>query len=230
MLAYLLDNPVQLSLINNNAEKVGLLSMNIIPKDSTWEKDPEDPSDDPRDNRIILVCGLIRVVKKPIYFTVKIDKASGLPKGYHDIFCQYRLPYPTQTFLTKRIPGPITGPEFNFEQRHSYDYVTETLLNFLLESALSVKVYGYTTKSKAGAGKPRVAEEETKEKAADCSDSKPGKGKDKDKEKEKDSSAMNGDDSTRTGRVEVVRVRAVKESKGVPVSEKSNVLRITTKT
>ena len=75
---------------------------------------------------------------------MKIDKAEGLPKGCRDVFCQYKFPYPTQTFTTPKVVGGHGSAEFNYKQRHSYDYVSQTLLDFLLESSICIKLYGYT--------------------------------------------------------------------------------------
>lgn len=67
-----------------------------------------------------------------------------MPNGCRDVYCQYKLPYPTQTFTTPKKLGTSRDFEFKYLQRHNYDYTSETLLNFLLESSICVKVYGYT--------------------------------------------------------------------------------------
>jgi hypothetical protein len=83
-------------------------------------------------------------VKKPLRFQLQILGGQDLPPGCSNVYCQYRLPYPTTQYTTRKVEGGTRDITFNYTQEHTYDYVSETLLNFLLESAICFKIYGNT--------------------------------------------------------------------------------------
>eukprot|EP01022_Parablepharisma_sp_SALTPOND_P026598 TRINITY_DN64469_c3_g1_i1.p1 TRINITY_DN64469_c3_g1~~TRINITY_DN64469_c3_g1_i1.p1 ORF type:complete len:908 (+),score=152.19 TRINITY_DN64469_c3_g1_i1:1717-4440(+) len=218
-LAYLLENETKLNLINSSAAKVGALQVRFKPTDSTGETDPEEEPEDPRE-----------LLKKAIYFTLSIDRATGLPKGYQDIFCQYKLPYPTQTFTTQKALGASRDPEFKFSQRHSYDYVTETLLDFLQESAICIKVYGYSEQAKQAAAAPlKLTENEIKKEPSPKANHEENKEEHKDKivDKPESSTSVKKVDKTISDTPTNKPTEAEgKDKKPVTTVEKSNVLQL----
>eukprot|EP00831_Metopus_contortus_P010586 TRINITY_DN14128_c0_g1_i1.p1 TRINITY_DN14128_c0_g1~~TRINITY_DN14128_c0_g1_i1.p1 ORF type:complete len:157 (+),score=35.91 TRINITY_DN14128_c0_g1_i1:97-567(+) len=70
----------------------------------------------------------------------------GLPPDSSDCFCQYTLPFPSSTFITQKVKGINTDPDFNYDQDHSYDYMSEGKIKFFEEFAIQVKLFGYTKK------------------------------------------------------------------------------------
>jgi len=136
-----------LKLYNSNVKSVGTLKVQIVPTDSSYEREPELAPEDPKE-----------ILKQAIHFKINIIQANDLPKGYGNFFCSYKLPYPTTNFATEKVTEGHGNPVWNFSQKHSYDFVTETLLNFLLESSISVKVYGHSEAVKKLAAAPKKVE------------------------------------------------------------------------
>jgi len=133
-LAHLFDNHVTMRLLNSNARIAGELSAGFTPTDSTGKGEPEEPPEDPSE-----------LEGKPIYFYLKIDELT-LNNKYRDVFCEYKLPYPTQVFTTQKTSETATKHELNYKHFHSYDSADKELIDFLSESAISIKAYGYPMK------------------------------------------------------------------------------------
>eukprot|EP00826_Nyctotherus_ovalis_P001442 TRINITY_DN10226_c0_g2_i4.p1 TRINITY_DN10226_c0_g2~~TRINITY_DN10226_c0_g2_i4.p1 ORF type:complete len:833 (+),score=293.22 TRINITY_DN10226_c0_g2_i4:139-2637(+) len=147
MLAYLFANEAKMKLLSSAARVTGELKAGFTPTDATGKNEPEEAPDDPSE-----------LEGKPIYFKLQIKEVT-LNNKYKDVFCEYKLPFPTEVFTTEHIAGPTTNPKFNYEHFHSYDAADRELLDFLSESAISIKAYGYSVKpEKAGKKYPEKIE------------------------------------------------------------------------
>lgn len=82
-LAYLMDNPVTMTLVSQSFSLYGTIDVNIIPCDTTGTEEPPEEilPEEPED-----------LLNQNIDFIVEIAKADKLPKDFcRDVFCEYNF-------------------------------------------------------------------------------------------------------------------------------------------
>eukprot|EP00831_Metopus_contortus_P021323 TRINITY_DN19513_c0_g1_i4.p1 TRINITY_DN19513_c0_g1~~TRINITY_DN19513_c0_g1_i4.p1 ORF type:complete len:241 (+),score=42.08 TRINITY_DN19513_c0_g1_i4:133-855(+) len=142
-LSYMLDNPVEITLIGNlNEHTGGKLNVNVIPTTPEGSRDlpsdmiPEDPAE--------LVGGRLD-------FQVEIREARDLPENCcKDVFCEYSFHLDETKYTTSPVKGRSRNVNFSYCGSHTVDVITENFLNYLLRDYMCIKVYGYSNSIKVG--------------------------------------------------------------------------------
>ena len=168
-LGYMLDNESSCKVMNTNIPgDLGKLTCNIRPTDETGEADecPEELIvDDPKE-----------LLGKRIDFNVIIDQAHDLPEMLcKDTYVKYNWYLDNEEFRTETCEGVDRNPKFNYKYHMTIDCVTEDLLKYFENDALSFKIYGTPTQEKFRKQlvmKEEKAKEEAKSKAKEDAKSK----------------------------------------------------------
>ncbi|CAD8078169.1 unnamed protein product [Paramecium primaurelia] len=141
-LAYLMDNPCDLTLVGEHFQ-CGTLKVNLIPTDETGQRnlseDIEDgiepPVEDPSE-----------LVGRRFDFRVSIESAR-LPENLcKDTYVEYSIQVEEkkkESFKTKTLTGAHPNPIYNYDQQHTFDQLSEAQLNYLINGTICFKVYGY---------------------------------------------------------------------------------------
>ena len=97
----------------------------------------EELVEDPRD-----------LIGKRLDFVMKIEYGDIPVEICNDVFCKYTLMEGEDSleFTTEKIIGRNKKPEFSYRKLHTYNNVTEKILNYLLNCNLCIEVFGYPDK------------------------------------------------------------------------------------
>ena len=151
-LGYMLDNQNDCKIMNANfKQKLGTLSVGVIPTDETGEADmcPEE----------LWVDDSSELIGKSIDFNIIIEKASGLPENLcKDTYVEYSWNF--ENYGTKIVTGVDINPKFGYKYHMKIDYVTEDLLKYFETDAITFKVYGNQTSTKL---RKKLTQKEPKE-------------------------------------------------------------------
>ena len=154
-LAHLTNNFSGLSVISLKGTVVGTLYMDIIPTDENGNDSPhfkEDPQE---------------LLAKNLHFKVYFKECIGLPDNFnkglrieYTSFHDNNI-YKTQVHNANEGEGNI---DINESFQHSFEYLTQEDIDFLIDDKLCIKVYGFEEVEKKGKNKIPNREEILKEK------------------------------------------------------------------
>ncbi len=132
-LAYMIDNPVTISIISPTSQVIGRLDINIVPVDQDGESDiPDDLiPDSPQE-----------LIGQRMDFIVQIQKATELPPDFcKDVFCEYTFFIGEEKYTTIQVKGKNQNPEFNYRFHHTVEYCSENFIQYLQKESVSSLLY-----------------------------------------------------------------------------------------
>lgn len=118
--------------------------MNLIPTEETGMR---NLSDDIEDGLEPPVEDPQELVGKRFDFRVVIESAR-LPENLcKDTYVEYTIQNEEKktkdVFKTKTISGVHPNPAYNYDERHTFEVLSEMQLNYLINGTICFKVYGY---------------------------------------------------------------------------------------
>ena len=146
-LAYLVDNQTEINIMSLDGS-IGQLTTEIIPTDVLGIKNLaeitniEDNIDGVIDDPHVLIG-------KRIDFFIKIDNASFPGSLYKDVFVEYELKdiNGVNTYKTNTVYGTKYNPRFRYSFHHHYEKIDESLLDYLLNHEIPLKVFNFSSKT-----------------------------------------------------------------------------------
>ena len=141
-LGYMLDNESSWKIMNTNiGGDLGKLVWNIKPTDETGEAE-EAPEE-------LFVDNPSELLGKRIDFNIIISQANDLPEMlWKDTYVKYSWYLDNAEFRTETYEGIDRNPKFKYKHHMTVDCVTEDLLKYFENDALSFKIYGTPTQEK----------------------------------------------------------------------------------
>ena len=89
------------------------------------------------------------LIGKRIDFNILIKKANGLPEMLcKDTYVKYNWYLDNEEYRTEACEAIDPNPEWDYKHHMTIDYVTEDLLKYFENDALTFKVYGTPTNEK----------------------------------------------------------------------------------
>lgn len=135
-LAFLIDNPSQVSIIGSNLQVMGKLEVNVMPIDEDGESEiaedriPDEPSE---------------LVGQRIDFVVEISKAIDLPDNFcKDVYCEYTFFLSEEKFATTQVIGKDINPIFDFKNHHTVEYCSENFIEYLKNDSVRLLTLIYS--------------------------------------------------------------------------------------
>lgn len=126
--AYLMNNPVKISIISPNGSTVGNLFCDVISHDENnneYEEVPDDPND---------------LLGRSLYFKVNIAQAFDLPENFcKGVHVEYVSFSDDITYKTKSIEEKNTNPIFDENFEHKIEYLTREDVDYLSEKNVKYK-------------------------------------------------------------------------------------------
>ncbi len=145
--AYLMSNPVKISIISPNGSCVGSLFCDVIThdeNDNEYEEIPQNPID---------------LLGRSLYFRVYVKEAYDLPENFcKDVHVEYVSFSDDVTYKTRSISDKTCNPVFEENFEHKIEYLTREDIEFLEEKnvyiiylfQLCFKFYAYEEVEKKG--------------------------------------------------------------------------------
>lgn len=133
-LGYLMDNPHTLPIVGTDMQPIGELTMNVRPcyPDGNEDIDEEQCPDDPSE-----------LISQVLDFKVEISHASQLPANFcREVYCEYKFYLDNTQYQTEVQEGKNQNPRFNYNHQHSVECVTQSLLDYLSNEKLQIKLFG----------------------------------------------------------------------------------------
>ena len=141
-LGYMLNNPTACKIMNTNATSdLGTLECDVQPTDETGDADdcPEE----------LMVEEPNELLGKRIDFNIMVKKANNLPEMLcKDTYVKYGWYLENGEYRTETIEGINRSPDFGYKHHMTVDCVTEDILKYFENDALTFKVYGTPTNEK----------------------------------------------------------------------------------
>ena len=142
-IAYLLDNPIDLTIVGDSGQ-VGMLSVNLIPVNRDGEEIEEDDElfdefvDDPT-----------QLLGSRLDFKVVIATAEFTREDLVEPYVSYQLKVQdeetgelrTETFTSEKGSDNAASMDFKYSKQHTYSKVTQDVLEYLLQNNLCFEVY-----------------------------------------------------------------------------------------
>lgn len=142
-IAYLLDNPIDLTIVGDSGQ-VGMLNVNLIPVNREGEEIEEDDElfdefvDDPT-----------QLLGSRLDFKVVIGLAEFTREDLVEPYVSYQLKVQDeesgelrmQTFTSEKGKDNQATIDFKFSKQHTYHKVTQDVLEYLLQNNLCFEVY-----------------------------------------------------------------------------------------
>ncbi|KAL5006291.1 hypothetical protein ScPMuIL_015097 [Solemya velum] len=129
-LSYNIDLQEKLVITDYKGNQQGMLSIEIDPCDSKWDKVKEDDFVEYPEEQ----------VGKPVFFKLKIVNALGIPNNMDKTYCQFKFYLDDNTEKTAEVSG--MNPEFGFEKKFTYKPATKQFIEYLTSSTLVIEVWG----------------------------------------------------------------------------------------
>ena len=143
-LAYLIDSPMEVNILGNNAN-LGMLKINIIPTDEKATRNlaesilnEDELIDDPGD-----------LVGRRLDFLVKIESANFKEDFFKDCYVEYEIFDRNMNlckFQTNIIYGKKKNMKFNYIQHHLFKNVEEKVIQYLLNGMICFRLFGFDEK------------------------------------------------------------------------------------
>jgi len=142
-IAYLLDNPIDLTIVGDTGQ-VGMLDVNLIPVDPNGEEIEEDDErfdefvDDPT-----------QLLGNRLDFKVTIGTAEFTREDLVEPYVNYQLmvqdpvteKLKMETFTTEKGQDNQASIEFNYSRQHTFHKVTQECLEYLLHNNLCFEIH-----------------------------------------------------------------------------------------
>ncbi|CAL1537456.1 unnamed protein product [Lymnaea stagnalis] len=130
-IAYLIEMDESMIIMDLKGKEIGHLLIELIPCDDKWQTLKEDVYvDDPNELR-----------GKPLYFKFKIKGGRGIPANFETTSCSYKFYIEDKPTKTKDVKGTI-NPDYEHERQISFKSVTDQLIHYLSNDAVTVEVWG----------------------------------------------------------------------------------------